>query len=74
MENNDRHIEASGAGERSGLYYTCINSYLTADEMAYIVNNSESQVLITSAAKLDVVLEALHGVRAGVTCLGRRRS
>ena len=59
MENNDRHIEASGAGERSGLYYTCINSYLTADEMAYIVNNSESQVLITSAAKLDVVLEAL---------------
>ena len=27
--------------------------------MAYIVNNSESQVLITSAAKLDVVLEAL---------------
>ncbi len=59
MENNDRHIEASGAGERSGMYYTCINSYLTPDEMAYIVNNSESQVLITSAAKLDVVLEAL---------------
>jgi long-chain acyl-CoA synthetase len=59
MENNDRHIESSGAGERSGLYYTCINSYLNADEMAYIVNNSESQVLITSAGRLDVVLEAL---------------
>lgn len=59
MENNDRYLEACGAGERSGMYYTCINSYLTADEMAYIVNNSESQVLITSAAKLDIVVEAL---------------
>ena len=39
MENNARYIECCGAGERSGLYYTCINSYLTADELAYIVNN-----------------------------------
>ena len=29
MENNNRYLEACGAGERSGLYYTCINSYLT---------------------------------------------
>ncbi len=48
MENNDRYLEACGAGERSGLYYTCVNSYLTADELAYILNNSESKVLITS--------------------------
>ncbi len=59
MENNDRYLESCAAGERSGMYYTCINSYLTAAEMAYIVNNSESEVLITSAAKLDVALAAL---------------
>ena len=59
MENNNRYLESCGAGERSGMYYTCINSYLTAEEMAYIVNNSESQVVITSAAKLDLLLEAL---------------
>jgi long-chain acyl-CoA synthetase len=59
MENNDRYIESNGAGERSGLYYTCINSYLTADELAYIVNNSESQLLITSRAKLPVAQDAL---------------
>jgi long-chain acyl-CoA synthetase len=47
MENNGRYLEACGAGERSGLYYTCINSYLTPDELAYIVNNSESKALIT---------------------------
>ena len=59
MENNSRYLEACGAGERAGLYYTCINSYLTGSELAYIVTNSESRVLITSAAKLDVAREAL---------------
>ena len=34
MENNDRYLEAGAAGERSGMYYTCINSYLTADGVA----------------------------------------
>ena len=59
MENNNRYLECNGAGERSGLYYTCINSYLTADELAYIVANSESQLLITSIAKLPVARAAL---------------
>jgi long-chain acyl-CoA synthetase len=55
MENNSRYLEMCGAGERSGLYYTCVNSHLVADELAYIVNNSDSRVVITSAEKLDVV-------------------
>jgi len=59
MENNSRYLECCGAGERSGLYYTCINSYLTADELAYIVNNSAARVLITSRAKLEVAGQAL---------------
>ena len=59
MENNSRYLEACGAGERSGLYFTCVNSYLTASELAYIVNNSRSRILITSLAKLDVAREAL---------------
>ena len=29
MENNASYIECCAAGERAGLYYTCINSYLT---------------------------------------------
>src|SRR5882724_4546491 len=59
MENNNRYLEACGAGERSGLYFTCVNSYLTAGELAYILNNSQSRILITSPAKLDVAREAL---------------
>ena len=46
---------ASGAG----LYFTCVNSYLTAAELAYILTNSQSRILITSRAKLDVAREAL---------------
>ena len=59
MENNREYMETCAAGERTGLYYTCINSYLTAPELAYILQNSESQVLITSKAKLDIALEAV---------------
>ena len=59
MENNSRYLESAGAGERSGLYNTCINSYLTADEVAYIVDNSESKLLVTSLARLPVARAAL---------------
>jgi long-chain acyl-CoA synthetase len=69
MENNSRYLEACGAGERSGLYYTCINSYLTVDELAYIVQNSEAKVLITSAEKLAVARQALKACPNVRLCL-----
>ncbi|MEO5900405.1 MAG: AMP-binding protein, partial [Ilumatobacteraceae bacterium] len=59
MENHPRYLETCGAGERSGLRYTPINSHLTADEVGYILDNSESQVLITSAALRDVAIAAM---------------
>ena len=59
MENNARYLEVNGAGERSGLYYTCVNSYLKADELAYILDNSESQVLVTSQSRREIALAAL---------------
>src|SRR5215467_4215233 len=59
MENNNRYLESCGAGERSGLYYTCVNSFLTAGELAYILTNSQSRILITSTEKLDIAREAL---------------
>ena len=70
MENHARYIECGAAGERAGLYYTNVNSYLTAGELAYIVNNSLSQVLITSQAKREVALAALARLpRASKLCL-----
>ena len=59
MENNIRFIECCSAGERSGLYYTCVNSFLNVDEVAYILNNCQAKVLITSKAKRETALAAL---------------
>src|SRR5947207_4287825 len=69
MENNSRYLEACGAGERSGLYFTCVNSYLTPGELAYILVNSESRVLITSKAKLDVAREAIKACPKVELCI-----
>ncbi len=69
MENNNRYLECCSAGERSGLYYTCINHYLKGDELAYILNNSESRVLIISKDKLAVAQEALTDCPDIALCL-----
>jgi len=69
MENNNRFLEACSAGYRAGLYFTCVNSYLTPEELAYIVNNSESQLLITSRARLPVAAEALKSCPRIKCCL-----
>jgi long-chain acyl-CoA synthetase len=69
MENNARFIESCAAGVRAGLYYTAANSYLTAGELAYILENSESQVLITSASRLEVALAAMAQVPRIRLCL-----
>ncbi len=66
MENNAYYPIVCAAGERAGLYYTCVNSYLTADELAFIINDSQSEVLITSRDRCEVAIEAVRqcpGVR-----------
>lgn len=69
MENHPRYIECCAAGERSGLYYTCVNSYLTVEELAYILENSQSRILITSQAKREVALGALERCPRVELCL-----
>ena len=69
MENNSRYLEACGAGEKAGLYFTCVNSYLTPPELSYILDNSQSRILITSIAKLDVAREALKACPKVELCI-----
>lgn len=54
MENGPRLLEIEGAAERTGLYFTLINIYLAPDEVAYIVTNSRSRLLFSSAARRPV--------------------
>jgi long-chain acyl-CoA synthetase len=69
MENHPRFIECCAAGERSGLYFTNVNCYLTAAELAYILNNSESKLLITSRSRLAVAREAMREAPRIEVCL-----
>jgi long-chain acyl-CoA synthetase len=69
MENHPRYLEACAAGERAGLYYTCINSYLQPEEVAYLLQNSRSQVLVTSMAKLEVARRAVELAPQITRCL-----
>ncbi len=73
MENNAHYMQACSAGERAGLYYTCINSYLKADELAYILNNSEATILITSQSRREVAAQAMKdspGIRLALVVDG----
>ncbi|MBL8379563.1 MAG: AMP-binding protein [Burkholderiales bacterium] len=59
MENTPRFLEVCGAGERAGLYYTCINSYLTPGEVAYVADNCEAKAFFTTIEKLPIAKAAL---------------
>lgn len=70
MENNLRYFEIAWAAFRSGLYFTPVNRYLTADEAAYIINDCEASVLVSSFYLKDTA-EALLPllVKENITCL-----
>jgi long-chain acyl-CoA synthetase len=57
MDNDPRMLVSEGGAERCGLYYTCVNSHLSAEEAAYVVNDSESRVVMTTAAVAEVAAE-----------------
>ena len=50
LENHLRYFEICWAALRSGLGVTPVNRFLTTDEAAYIVADSESKVVVTSHA------------------------
>ena len=57
MDNDLVYFVVVWAAMRSGLYLTTVNRYLTAEEAAYIVANSESRVLITTSSLAEVARE-----------------
>ncbi|HEY6471997.1 MAG TPA: acyl-CoA synthetase, partial [Acidimicrobiales bacterium] len=50
MVNDDRTHEVAFGLQRAGLYYTMVNTHLTAEEAAYIVGDCGAHTFITSRA------------------------
>src|SRR5215470_4721267 len=66
MENNVHYLPVCWSAQRSGLYYTCISSRLTASEVEYIVKDCNAKVFITSHAMGAVpgeLADKMPGVR-----------
>ncbi|MBI3701067.1 MAG: acyl-CoA synthetase [Afipia sp.] len=61
MENTLAFMEICWAAQRSGLYYTAISRYLTADEIAYIVKDCGAKILITTPKCADAVVPLMAG-------------
>ncbi|MFN3511449.1 MAG: acyl-CoA synthetase [Phenylobacterium sp.] len=57
MDNHPRYFEIAWAAQRSGLYFTCISSKLTAGEIEYIMQDCEAKALIVSPGVGPVVDE-----------------
>jgi long-chain acyl-CoA synthetase len=57
IENNAKLLECEGGADRTGLYFTCINSYLAPAEAAYIVNDCQARVVVSSAALAETAEE-----------------
>ena len=59
MDNNIRYHEVYWAAVRSGMYLCAVNKYLTAEEAAYIVNDSGAKALVTSTGVADAATAML---------------
>ena len=58
-DNNIGYFDAYWAAMRSGLYFTTVNRYLTAEEAAYVVNDCGARVLVASPAVVEPATEML---------------
>lgn len=47
-ENHLRYAELCWAAKNSGLYYVCISTHLNIDDLAYVLENSGAQLLLTT--------------------------
>ncbi len=66
MDNRADYFQLAWAAQRSGLFYACISSKLTASEVDYIVRDCGAKILLASAALGAIAAQAASLVPAGV--------
>ena len=62
LDNSSAFFEIVWAAQRAGLYYTCISTRLAPPEVAFIVTDSASTVLVASSPLGDELAGMLPGV------------
>ena len=57
MVNGSPFLEVAWAAQRSGLYYTALNSHLRRDEAQYILDDCGAEALVISAPLGDIAAQ-----------------
>src|SRR5258708_37581057 len=57
LDNGPRFLEICWGAHRAGLTYTAISFRATADEAAYVLNDSGARICLVSASKAALVTE-----------------
>jgi long-chain acyl-CoA synthetase len=71
MENNAAFLETAWAAQRSGLYFTTINSHLGPGEVQYILDDCGATALVASKSTEHVVAGLdLSGVGVRISAVG----
>ena len=63
LPNRPEFLEVSWGCQLSGLYYTPVNTHLTFDEVAYIVDDSEARALFIDASMVELGSELWSQLR-----------
>jgi acyl-CoA synthetase (AMP-forming)/AMP-acid ligase II len=69
LENHLRYPELCWAAKNSGITYACVSSQSSADDAAYIVQNSDAKLYVASAALAGIAVPVAQRSRAGLHCL-----
>ncbi len=71
LDNEPDFLVAAWAVHRTGVYYTPINWHLHADEVAFIIRDSEARVVLTSGRHRATVEAAVVGAPVAVWINGQ---
>src|SRR5258708_14491699 len=68
MENNRPYLEVAWAAQRSGLYYTAVNTHLRPGEVQYVLDHCGAVAVIASQALPEVVSRLVLSRLRGPLC------
>ena len=69
LENQLRYPELCWAAKNSGISYACVSSQSSVDDAAYIVQNSDAKLFVSSAALANVAVPVARRSQSKLLCL-----
>jgi long-chain acyl-CoA synthetase len=69
LENQLRYPELCWAAKNSGISYACVSSQSSVDDAAYIVQNSDAKLFVSSAALANIAVPVARRSQSKLLCL-----